>query len=63
MGLEADLAAIPRFMAARQIWLLGEYAGRTATWGTQTMPTDYLRRQVTTLRQWDEGLLLPLTRA
>ncbi|NVM88848.1 phosphotransferase enzyme family protein [Variovorax sp. SG517] len=56
---EADLAAIPRFMAARQFWLLGEYAGRIPVWGSQAMPTDYLRRQVTMLRKW-ETLELPL---
>ena len=56
---DADLAAIPRFMAARQFWLLGEYAGRIPVWGSQAMPTDYLRRQVTMLRKW-ETLELPL---
>ncbi|MBK6649705.1 MAG: phosphotransferase [Betaproteobacteria bacterium] len=56
---EADLIAIPRFMAVRQFWLLGEYAGRVPVWGSQAMPTDYLRRQVTMLRQW-EKLTLPM---
>ncbi|WP_432730931.1 phosphotransferase enzyme family protein [Variovorax sp. W6] len=56
---DADLAAIPRFMAVRQFWLLGEYAGRVPVWGSQAMPTDYLRRQVTMLRKW-ETLELPL---
>jgi Ser/Thr protein kinase RdoA (MazF antagonist) len=54
----ADLAAIARFMAVRQFWLLGEYAGRVPVWGSQVMPTDSLRRQVTMLEQW-EGLELP----
>ena len=56
---EADLIAIPRFMAVRQFWLLGEYAGRVPVWGSQAMPTDYLRRQVTMLRQW-ENLTFPM---
>ena len=56
---EADLAAIARFMAVRQFWLLGEYAGRIPTWGSQAMPTDFLRRQVTMLTQW-ETLELPM---
>lgn len=56
---EVDLMAIPRFMAVRQFWLLGEYAGRVPVWGSQAMPTDYLRRQVTMLRMW-ETLELPL---
>jgi Ser/Thr protein kinase RdoA (MazF antagonist) len=53
-----DLAAIPRFMAVRQFWLLGEYAGRTPMWGSQAMPTDYLRRQAAMLRKW-EALEMP----
>jgi Ser/Thr protein kinase RdoA (MazF antagonist) len=56
---EADLIAIPRFMAVRHFWLLGEYAGRVPVWGSQAMPTDYLRRQVPMLRQW-ENLTLPM---
>jgi len=55
----ADLAAIARFMAVRQFWLLGEYAGRVPVWGSQAIPTDYLRRQVSMLRAW-ETLELPL---
>lgn len=55
---DADLAAIARFMAVRQFWLLGEYAGRVPVWGSQAMPTDYLRRQVAMLRNW-ETLELP----
>lgn len=56
---DADLAAIAAFMAVRQFWLLGEYAGRVPVWGSQAMPTDFLRRQVEMLRQW-ESLELPL---
>lgn len=56
---DVDLVAIARFMAVRQFWLLGEYAGRVPVWGSQAMPTDYLRRQVTMLRKW-EALELPL---
>ncbi|MGJ7512178.1 phosphotransferase enzyme family protein [Variovorax sp. GT1P44] len=55
---DVDVAAIARFMAVRQFWLLGEYAGRIPVWGSQAIPTDYLRRQVTMLRQW-EALELP----
>ncbi len=56
---DVDLAAIAPFMAVRQFWLLGEYAGRVPVWGSQAMPTDYLRRQVDMLRRW-ETLALPL---
>jgi Ser/Thr protein kinase RdoA (MazF antagonist) len=56
---EVDLAAIAPHMAVRQFWLLGEYAGRIAVWGSQAMPTDYLRRQVDMLQRW-ETLELPV---
>ena len=56
---EADLAAIARFMAVRQIWLLGEHAARASIWGSQSIPTDYLRRQVAMLRHW-ESVQLPM---
>lgn len=54
---EADVAALPMFVAVRQFWLLGEYAGRVPVWGSQAMPLDYLQRQVKVLTQW-EGLQL-----
>lgn len=56
---EADLAALAPFVAVRQFWLLGEYAGRVPVWGSQAMPTDYLQRQVKLLQQW-ETLELPV---
>ena len=56
---DADLVAIARFMAVRQFWLLAEYASRVPVWGSQSMPTGQLRRQVAFLRQW-ETLQLPL---
>lgn len=55
---DVDVAAIAPFMAVRQFWLLGEYAGRIPVWGSQSMPTDVLRRQVAMLRNW-ETLALP----
>ena len=56
---EADEAALPLFVAVRQFWLLGEYAGRVPVWGSQAMSTGYLQRQVKLLGQW-EGLELPV---
>lgn len=53
-----DLAAIERFMAVRQFWFLGEYAGRTSTMGSQALPVAYLRRQAAMLKEW-ESLSLP----
>jgi Ser/Thr protein kinase RdoA (MazF antagonist) len=49
----ADFDAIATFVAVRQIWLLGEYAGRIAVWGTQTMPTSWLRKQVELFTAWE----------
>lgn len=56
---DADLAAVACFVAVRQFWLLGEYAGRVPVWGSQAIPTDYLQRQVKVLTQW-ETLALPV---
>lgn len=56
---EADLAALAPFVAVRQFWLLGEYAGRVPVWGSQAMSTDYLRRQVKLLQHW-ETLEMPV---
>lgn len=52
-----DLQAVPAFMAARQFWLMGEYAGRIPVWGSQAMPTSWLRRQVRMLAAWEEMTL------
>lgn len=55
---EEDIRAVPAFMAARQFWLMGEYAGRVPVWGSQAMPTSWLRRQVQMLSAW-EAMELP----
>ncbi|NML42281.1 phosphotransferase [Ramlibacter sp. G-1-2-2] len=51
---DADLAAVPAMMVARHIWLLGEYASRRHHWGTQAIPTVWLRKQVPLMRSWLE---------
>ena len=51
---EADFAAIMPFVAVRQFWLMGEYAGRLAVWGTQAMPASYLRKQAARMRNWGQ---------
>jgi len=48
-----DFDAIAPFLAVRQFWLMGEYAGRIAVWGTQAMPTSWLRKQVELLTAWE----------
>ena len=49
----ADFDAIAPFVAVRQFWLMGEYAGRVAVWGTQAIPTAWLRKQVDLLTAWE----------
>ena len=51
---DADFAAIMPFVTVRQFWLMGEYAGRLAVWGTQAMPTSYLRKQAARIRSWGQ---------
>ncbi|GAB2594693.1 phosphotransferase enzyme family protein [Ramlibacter solisilvae] len=52
-----DVQALPAFISARQFWLMGEYAGRIPVWGSQAMPTSWLRRQVKMLTYWEEMTL------
>lgn len=49
----ADFDAIAAFVIVRQFWLMGEYAGRIAVWGTQAMPTSWLRAQVELFKAWE----------
>lgn len=49
---EPDAAAIPLFVCIRHVWLLGEYASRAHHWGSQAMPTAWLRKQVDLLGWW-----------
>lgn len=51
---DMDRAAIAPCLAVRQFWVMGEYAGRIPTWGTQAMPTHWLRKQVPLMRAWME---------
>ncbi|RZJ60704.1 MAG: aminoglycoside phosphotransferase [Acidovorax sp.] len=50
----ADMAAVALCLALRQFWLMGEYAGRIPVWGTQAMPTHWLRKQPALMRAWME---------
>lgn len=49
----ADFAAIAAFLPVRQFWLMGEFAGRVDVWGSQSMPTGWLRKQVELLTAWE----------
>ena len=49
-----DLAAIPLFVGIRHFWLLGEYASRRHHWGSQALPTSWLRKQAELLHSWQD---------
>lgn len=55
----ADAAAIPVFVAIRHIWLMGEYAGRTAEWGREVLSAAWLEREVAFLLGWESEKLSP----
>jgi Ser/Thr protein kinase RdoA (MazF antagonist) len=51
---DGDFAAISAFVPVRQFWLMGEYAGRVSVWGTQSIPTYWLSKQVDLLTAWEQ---------
>ena len=55
----ADQAAIPVFVAVRHIWLMGEYAGRTAEWAREVLSASWLAREVDFLLAWERERLSP----
>lgn len=48
----ADFEAIISFAVVRQLWFLGEYAGRVHEWGTQVLPRHWLQHQVELMNSW-----------
>ena len=55
----ADEAAVPWFVPVRHIWLMGEYAGRTAEWGSEVLSSRWLEREVSFLLAWERDRLGP----
>jgi Ser/Thr protein kinase RdoA (MazF antagonist) len=51
----ADFDAVHLFVPIRHIWLLGEYAGRIAEWGSEAVPVEWLSKQVDLLQAWAPG--------
>lgn len=49
---ESDLAALPLFLQLRHLWNLGEAAGRLHHWGTNSVPVDWLQKQVEVFEAW-----------
>ena len=54
-----DLDAIHLFVPIRHIWLMGEYAGRIAEWGSEAVPAEWLAKQVDILQAWEDEKLSP----
>lgn len=54
---DKDLEALPLFLQLRHLWNLGEAAGRLHHWGINSVPVDWLNKQVEVLQAW-KGLEL-----
>lgn len=52
-----DAAAIPLFVPVRHIWLMGEYAARTAEWGREVLSEAWLQRETDFLLAWERDRL------
>ena len=52
-----DLAAIPAFVAVRQIWLIGLHLGLADRFGANWLNERYYDRQLKILRGWEESFL------
>ena len=55
----ADFDALHLFVPIRHIWLMGEYAGRIAEWGSEAVPVEWLAKQVDLLKAWEDEKLSP----
>ena len=49
---DADYQAIAMFVPIRHFWFMGEHASRVPEWGTETLSTAWLRRQLELLDDW-----------
>jgi hypothetical protein len=52
-----DFEAAHLFVPIRHIWLMGEYAGRIAEWGSNAVPVEWLVKQVDVLQDWENERL------
>jgi len=50
---DADLAAIPAYVRAREIWFLGGYADQLDYWGSENFAPGWLRERLAALEAWD----------
>ena len=54
---QTDFDAVALFVPIRHLWLMGEYAGRVAEWGTESVT--WLGAQEEFLRTWEVEKLSP----
>jgi Ser/Thr protein kinase RdoA (MazF antagonist) len=52
-----DFDAVHLFVPVRHIWLMGEYAGRLAEWGSEAVPATFVAEEVAFLQAWEEERL------
>jgi Ser/Thr protein kinase RdoA (MazF antagonist) len=50
---EPDLAAIPAFVRARELWFLGQYAKQLDYWGSENFAPGWLLERLAALDAWD----------
>jgi Ser/Thr protein kinase RdoA (MazF antagonist) len=55
----ADLEAIDLFVPIRHIWLLGEYASRVDHSGSESVPAEWLVKELEFMRSWERQRLSP----
>jgi Ser/Thr protein kinase RdoA (MazF antagonist) len=55
----ADFDALHLFVPIRHIWLMGEYAGRIAEWGSEAVPVEWLAKQADLLQAWEDEKMSP----
>ena len=53
----SDFDALNLFVPIRHIWLMGEYAGRIAEWGSEAVPAAWLAQQADLLQAWEDEKL------
>ncbi|MBO0661812.1 phosphotransferase [Jiella sp. MQZ9-1] len=54
-----DEAAIAIFVAIRHLWLIGNFADKTAEWGSENFTAEWLGRQLEFLNDWEVSQLRP----
>jgi hypothetical protein len=58
-GIRGRFLALHLFVPIRHIWLMGEYAGRIAEWGSEAVPVEWLAKQADLLQAWEDEKLSP----